>query len=154
MANTYSQLYAHVIFAVKNREALIREEFKEELYKYISGIVNHKGQKLFAINGMPDHIHILLSLSPDCPLSELVREIKKSSNGFIKEKGLFKFPFAWQAGYGAFSIGASQISKVVNYIENQERHHTKKSFEDEYRSFLENYQVDFKDEYLFEFFKK
>lgn len=104
MANTYTQIYLHTIFAVQNRAALIHPSFKEELYKYITGIVNNKNQKLFAINGMPDHVHLLLSIKPDCALSDLVREIKKSSTAFVKEKKFCQGKFCWQKGFGAFPV--------------------------------------------------
>ncbi len=113
MANTYSQIYIQVVFAVQNRKSLISPDWETELYKYITGIVTHKDQKLIAINGMPDHLHIFLGMKPDCLLSNLVQEIKKSSNHFIKESGFTRYKFDWQDGYGAFSYGHSQIDDVV-----------------------------------------
>lgn len=149
MADTYCQIYIQVVFSVQNRKALIHESWEEELYKYITGIIQNKGQKLIAINGMPDHIHIFIGMKPNCCLSDLVREIKKSSNSFINEKQFTKIPFYWQEGFGAFSYGFSQINTVVNYIKNQKNHHQKKSFKVEYLDFLEKFEVDYKDEYLF-----
>lgn len=150
MSGTFSQIYIQVVFAVKERESLINLSWEEELYKYITGIVRNKEQKLIAINGMPDHIHILIGMRPSCCLSDLVREIKKSSNDFIKEKKFTKQKFQWQEGYGAFSYSHSALGNVVSYIENQKEHHKRQSFRDEYLEFLKKFEVEFKDEYLFE----
>ena len=150
MAGTFSQIYIQVIFAVKSRDSLIHSSWEEELYKYISGIVRNKEQKMLAINGMADHIHFLIGMKPSCCLSDLVREIKKSSNEFIKEKGFSKFKFQWQEGYGAFSYSHSNLDNVIKYIMNQKEHHKKKSFKDEYMEFLKKFEIEFKGEYLFE----
>ena len=128
MTGTFSQIYIQVIFAVKSRDSLIHSSWEEELYKYISGIVRNKEQKMLAINGMADHIHFLIGMKPSCCLSDLVREIKKSSNEFIKEKGFSKFKFQWQEGYGAFSYSHSNLDNVIKYIMNQKEHHKKNSF--------------------------
>ena len=152
MADTYSQIYIQIVFSVQNRKALIHESFETELYKYISGIIQNKGQKLIAINGMPDHIHIFIGMKPNCCLSDLVREIKKSSNSFINEKQFTKVPFYWQEGFGAFSYSFSHIDTVVNYIKNQKSHHKAKSFKEEYLEFLEKFKIEYKDEYLFDWF--
>jgi putative transposase len=149
MANTYSQIYIQIVFAVQNRKALIDYSWEDELYKYITGIVQNKEQKLIAINGMPDHIHILIGMKPTCHLSDLVREIKKSSNIFINERQLSKFSFKWQEGFGAFSYSHSQLGNVISYIQNQKQHHKKVSFEDEYLEFLEKFEIDFDGNYLF-----
>mgnify|MGYP000869512629 CR=1 FL=1 len=143
MPGTFSQIYIQVVFAVKGRESLIDTSWEEELYKYIAGIVRNKEQKLIAINGMPDHIHILIGLRPSCCLSDLVREIKKSSNDFIKEKKFTKHKFQWQEGYGAFSYSHSALNNVVAYIENQKEHHKKQSFRAEYLEFLKKFEVEF-----------
>ena len=150
MSGTFSQIYIQVVFAVKGKESLINPSWEEELYKYISGIVRNKDQKMLAINGMPDHIHFLIGMKPSCCLSDLVREIKKSSNEFIKGKELSKFKFQWQEGYGAFSYSHSSINNVINYIKNQKHHHQKQTFKEEYKEFLRKFEVEFKDEYLFE----
>ncbi|TDG36090.1 IS200/IS605 family transposase [Pedobacter changchengzhani] len=147
--STYSQIYIQIVFAVKNRQALISTSWEEELYKYITGIVRNKDQKMLAINGMPDHIHILIGMKPTCCLADLVREIKKSSNNFIKEKEFTKHKFEWQEGYGAFSYSHSALDNVIAYISNQKEHHRKKSFKEEYLEFLESFNIDFKEEYLF-----
>lgn len=150
MPSTFSQIYIQVVFAVKGRDSLIQPNWEEELYKYITGIVRNKEQKMLAINGMPDHIHFLIGMKPSCCLSDLVREIKKSSNEFIREKRFSKFAFQWQEGYGAFSYSHSALDNVIGYINNQKEHHKKHSFQDEYKDFLKKFQIEFKDEYLFE----
>jgi putative transposase len=148
--STYSQIYIQIVFAVKKRDSLIQNTWEDELYKYITGIISNKGQKLLAINGMPDHVHILIGMKPSCCLSDLVREIKKSSTTFIKEKKFTKFNFRWQEGFGAFSYSHSSLNNVIAYIQNQKEHHRKKTFKEEYIEFLEKFQIEFKDEYLFE----
>ena len=150
MPDTYSQLYVHIVFAVKNRNALINKNWEERLYQYITGIVQKKGQKILAINGMPDHLHILIGMKPTCCLSDLVKEIKKSSNNFIKENRFVPYQFNWQEGFGAFTYSHSQLSNVIGYILNQKEHHTKRTFKDEYLEFLSKYDVSFKNEYLFD----
>ena len=152
MAGTYSQIYIHIVFAVKNRQSLIHANWEEELYKYITGIVTNKGQKLLAINGIPDHIHIFIGMKPTCCLSDLVREIKKASNEFVRERKFTSCKFQWQEGFGAFSYSHSSLDNVIRYIQNQKEHHRKKTFQEEYKEFLELFQIEFKDEYLFEWF--
>lgn len=149
MSDTYSQIYIQTVFAVQNRKALIKPHWEEELYKYITGIIKNKNQKLLAINGTSNHIHILINIKPGCCLSDLVREIKKSSNTFVNEKKLTPFKFQWQEGFGAFSYSHNQISEVIKYIENQKEHHKKRTFKDEYLDFLSSYEIDFKEDYLF-----
>ncbi len=119
MAGTFSQIYIQVVFAVADRESLISQEWEEELYKYITGVIRNKKQKLLAINGMPDHVHILIGMKPSCCLSDLVREIKKASNDFVSRKKLSKFKFQWQEGYGAFSYSHSHLDNVIGYIQRQ-----------------------------------
>ena len=132
MSSTYSQIYIHIIFAVKERTGLIQSSWEDELYKYITGIIKNKEQKMLAINGMPDHLHILIGMKPTCCLSDLVREIKKSSTNFINDKKITKFKFQWQEGYGAFSYSHSALNTVIKYIMNQKEHHKKTNFKDEY----------------------
>lgn len=150
MANTYSQIYIQIVFAVQNRNALIQPQWEEELYKYITGIVQNKGQKMLSINGTSNHIHFCIGMKPTCCLSDLVREIKKSSNIFIKEKQFTPFNFQWQEGFGSFSYSHSQLNDVIKYITNQKEHHKTRTFKDEYLSFLNAFEIEFKDEYLFE----
>ncbi|MBK9735066.1 MAG: IS200/IS605 family transposase [Saprospiraceae bacterium] len=149
MPGTFSQIYIQVVFAVKGRESLIQYSWEEELYKYITGIVKNKEQKLLAINGMPDHIHLLIGMKPSCCLSDVVREVKKSSNEFINEKKFSKLKFQWQEGFGAFSYGHSALDNVIAYINNQKEHHKKQTFKDEYKEILTKFQIEHKNEYLF-----
>ncbi len=150
MPGTFSQIYIQVVFAVKGRNSLIQPAWEEQLYKYITGIIQNKGQKMLAVNGMPDHIHFLIGMKPACCLSDLVREVKKSSNDFIKEKRFTNLQFNWQEGFGAFSYSQRDLDNVIGYINNQKQHHKKQSFKEEYLAFLKEYQIEFKDEYLFE----
>ncbi|MFZ4621932.1 MAG: IS200/IS605 family transposase [Bacteroidota bacterium] len=150
MPGTYSQMYIHIVFAVKGRQRLIHPSWEENLYRYITGIVTNKGQKLLAINGMPDHIHMLIGMKPSCCLSDLVREIKKSSNEFIKENGFTDLHFNWQEGFGAFTCGYSQLDTVIAYIRRQKEHHRVKPYDEEFREFLETYQIEYQEKYLFD----
>ena len=150
MAGTFSQIYIQIVFAVKNRNGLIHQSWEEKLYKYITGIVTNKEQKMLAINGMPDHIHILIGMRPSCCLSDLVREIKKSSGNYINEKKLSKNTFEWQAGYGAFSYSHSSLDNVISYIKNQKEHHKRRSFRVEYIDFLEKFQIKHEEQFLFD----
>ena len=152
MPNTYSQLYIQIVFATKGRQSFIKEEFRDELQKYISGIIKEKKQKLYAIYCMPDHTHILVSIKPDIAISDLVRDIKANSSSFIKEKDFVK-NFSWQTGFGAFSYSKSQALNVVDYILNQPKHHAKKTFKQEYIEFLQKFEIEYNDEYLFEFYE-
>jgi putative transposase len=150
MADTYSKIYIQAVFAVQNRNALIQPAWEEELFKYITGIVQNKGQKMLAINGTSNHIHLFIGMKPSCCLSDLVREIKKSTNTFIKEKNFTNHKFQWQEGFGAFSYSHPQLSEVIQYIEKQKEHHKKKSFKEEYLAFLKAFEIEFKEEYVFE----
>jgi putative transposase len=151
VANTYTQIYIQVVFAVSGRANLLLPEHKEELNKYISGIVSGQGHKLIAINGMPDHLHLLVGLRPDMALSALVREVKAGSSKFINGKRWVRGRFCWQEGFGAFSYAHSQLGAVVKYIHNQERHHSRKSFRDEYITLLGKFDVGFERKYVFDF---
>ena len=153
MPGTYSQIYIQIVFAVGNRKYMIHPSIEEEVYKYITGVVANKNQKLLAINGIPDHIHILIGMKPSCCLSDLVREIKKSSNEFINKKWPSKQKFFWQGGFGAFSYSHSALDNVIRYIQNQKQHHRKKLFKEEYKEFLTKFKIEHKDEYLFEWFE-
>jgi REP element-mobilizing transposase RayT len=149
MPKTFSQIYIQVVFAVQNRDALIKPEWEERLYQYITAIVQNKGQKMLAINGISNHVHLFIGIKPNCCLSDLVREIKKSSNDFINKNRLCKYNFGWQEGYGAFSYSHSQIDGVVKYIMNQKEHHKKQNFKDEYIQVLKNFSIEYDDQYLF-----
>lgn len=150
MSSTFTQIYIQIVFAVKGRESLINYSWEEDLFKYISGIVQNKGQKILAINGMPDHIHIFIGMKPTCCLSDLVREIKKASNEYINDNKFVKTKFKWQEGFGAFSYSHSNIDNVIKYILNQKEHHKLKTFKEEYLDFLAKFEIEFKEEYLFE----
>lgn len=150
MSSTYSQLYIQIVFAVKNRAALIDANWEERLYQYITGIVQNKGQKMIAINGMPDHIHLFIGMKPSCCLSDLVREIKKSSNEFVNKNKLAKGKFNWQEGFGAFSYSHSHIDNVYKYIMNQKQHHKKTTFMGEYIGFLKKFEIQYDEKYLFD----
>lgn len=150
MPGTFSQVYIQVVFAVKGRENLISRSWKDELHKYMAGIIKAKEQKPIIINGMPDHIHAFIGLRPSMPISDIVRDIKNNSSNFINEKKFVNGKFSWQEGYGAFSYGHSQIEKVYSYILNQEEHHKKKTFREEYIDFLKKFEVQFDEKYLFE----
>jgi len=149
MANTYTQIYIHAVFAVEGRQNLILPEHNDELQKYITGIVSGQNQKLIAINNMPDHLHALLGLRPDSSLSDLVRDVKAGSSKFINEKHWLAGRFSWQEGFGAFSYSRSQLGAVIRYIENQQKHHARKSFREEYVELLEKFNVDFDRRYIF-----
>lgn len=151
MANTYTQIYMHVVFAVSGRQNLISGKNKEELHKYIAGIISQQNQKLIAINSMPDHIHMLIGLKPDMALSSLVREIKASSSKFINERQWVRGRFNWQEGFGAFSYSHSQLNAVITYIRDQEQHHKRHSFKAEYLSLLKRFAVTYEDRYVFDF---
>ena len=151
MANTFSQIYIQTVFAVSSRMSLITPAFKEDLYKYITGIVTNQGQKLISINGMPDHVHILIGLRPAVALADLVQEIKADSTNFINRNKWVRGRFSWQEGYGAFSYGHSQLDTIIRYIQNQEKHHRRRSFRDEYLTLLRKFDIAFKEKYVFEF---
>ncbi len=150
MPNTYSQIYIQIVFAVKGRQNLISKSNREELQKYITGIVQNRGQKLLAIYSMPDHTHILVNLKPSIAIADLVRDIKTGSSHFINENNWIKGKFSWQEGYGAFSYSLNQVYNVINYILNQEEHHKKEAFKEEYIELLKTFEIEFKEEYLFE----
>lgn len=154
MPGTFTQIYIQIVFAVKNRDALISQKWENDLYKYITGIVQNKGQKMLAINGTSNHIHFIIGMKPTCCLSELVREVKKSSNTFIKDKKFTRFNFQWQEGFGAFSNSHSKLNNVIQYINNQKEHHRMKTFKEEYLEFLNKFEINYKDEYLFEWFEE
>jgi len=149
MSDTFSQLYIQIVFSVKNRRNLIHASWEDQLFKFITGIVKNKGQNLIAINGMPDHIHILIAFKASCCISDLVREIKKSSNTFINENGFCKSRFNWQEGFGAFSYSKTHVENVIFYIQRQKEHHGGNlTFKKEYVAFLKEYEIDFDAKYL------
>ena len=149
MPNTYTQFHIHGVFAVQNRHSLITQSWEQRLYQYMAGIIQNHGHKLLAINGMPDHIHILFGMRPSQSLSDLMRDIKGDSSHWINNNHLASGTFSWQEGYGAFSYSKSQIQAVATYIENQNSHHHKKSFIEEYVKILQDFNIDFDEKYIF-----
>lgn len=150
MANTYTQIHIQTVFAVKYREGLIRKEWKDELYKYITGIIQNYDHKVIQINGVEDHIHILFGLRPKQSLSSLMQVVKEDSSKWIKKRGFVKGQFSWQAGYGAFSYSKSEVSRVAGYIQNQEEHHRKQTFREEYLELLRSFDIDFDERFIFQ----
>ena len=151
MPDTYSQIYIQIVFAVQGRASLIHERNREELQKYIAGIVTNQGHKSLAIYCMPDHTHLLVNFKPDFHLSRFVGQVKSSSSRFMNDRGWFQGQFAWQSGFGAFSYSISQIDDVIRYIHRQPEHHKKRTFRDEYIDFLTRFQIAHEERYLFQF---
>ncbi|KAA3610200.1 MAG: IS200/IS605 family transposase [Calditrichaeota bacterium] len=154
MAGTFSQIYIQVVFAVQNRSNLLHKSFRDEVFKYMAGIIKNKGQKPIIINGVEDHVHLFIGLKPAMAISDLVRDVKNNTSNFINGQGWIKGHFSWQSGYGAFSYGQSQIDSVYNYILNQETHHHKKTFREEYLDFLKKFEIPFDERYLFDWIEK
>ena len=149
MANTYTQIYIQIVFAVEGRQNLIRRENKEELQKYMTGIVTARGQKLLAIHCMPDHVHVLIGQKPNIALSDLVGDIKTGSTNFINRQQWVMGRFCWQEGFGAFSYSHSQLDAVIRYVQNQETHHARRTFRDEYLALLRKFNVPHDERYVF-----
>ena len=149
MANTFTQIHIQSIFAVKKRTGLIQKQWKGELYKYITGVIQSHNHKLLAINGMPDHVHVFFGMRPTQSLSDLMQDIKGSSSKWINDKNFINDKFEWQEGYGAFSYGKSQVAKVITYVQNQELHHRRISFLEEYRKILEIFEISFEERNIF-----
>ena|SRR6266540_1387741 len=151
MANTFYQIYLQFVFAVKGRRSLIAKEHKEELHKYITGLVQNRKAKMLAVNCMPDHTHLFVGFKPTVLIADFVKEVKVESNEFITNKKWIKGKFNWQEGYGVFSYSHSHIDRVIKYVLNQEKHHQKKTFRQEYHELLEKFEIPFEEKYLFEF---
>ena len=152
MVDTYSQLNVHCIFAVKDRANFITKNFRDELHKYISGILREDGSYPLAVNGWMDHVHVFFELPVTMRVSDQMRMVKASSSKWINENHFVRGKFSWQEGYGAFSYSRSQRNSVIKYIMNQEQHHKTVTFRQEYLDFLKKFQIPFKDQYLFEFY--
>lgn len=152
MANTYTQINIHAVFSVKGRENMITSQFKDELFQYISGILNNNKQFSLAVNGHRDHVHLFFELHPSTSVSDIMRIVKTNSSKWINEKKFVKGKFQWQEGYGGFSYARSQRNDVIKYIMHQETHHQKKSFREEYLDLLKKFEIDFDDHYVFEFY--
>ncbi len=149
MANTYTQIHLHFVFVVKYRNRVIHNSWKQGLYKYITGIVQNNGHKMIAINGMPDHIHLLVGMRPNQSVSDLMQDVKANASRWINEKQYLPKKFEWQEGYGAFSYSKSQIGNAARYIESQEEHHKRKTFREEYLEFLNEFEIDYNEQYIF-----
>ncbi len=149
MANTYTQIFLHLVFSPKFRSSVIQTSWEDELYKYITGVVQGNNHKMLAINGMPDHIHLLIGLHSTQSVSELMQDIKRSSSKWINEKKFLKSRFEWQEGYGAFSYSKSQVKNVIKYITDQKEYHQKTTFNDEYKEILERFDIPFDEKYVF-----
>lgn len=150
MAGTFSQIYIQVVFAVKGRENLLQKPWRDEVFKYMSGIIKEKGQKPIIVNGVEDHVHLFIGLKPSMCLSDLVRDVKNNTTNFINDKKFTKKKFFWQEGFGAFSYSHSHIDNVYKYILNQEEHHRKQTFKAEYLEYLEKFEIEHDEKYLFE----
>jgi REP element-mobilizing transposase RayT len=150
MANTYTQIYIQAVFAVKGRHNLLQKPWRQEVFKYIAGIIEGKGQKSIVVNGVADHVHVFIGLKPTIAVSDLLRDVKNSSSKFINEQKFLQSKFEWQAGFGAFSYANSQVDQVYQYIFNQEEHHRTKTLKEEYIAFLEKLQIEFNESYLFD----
>lgn len=153
MANTFSQIYLQFVFAVKHRESLIKKEHKEELHKYITGLVQNRKSKMLAVHCMPDHTHLFVGFKPTLLIPDFVKEIKVASNEFINSRWM-NGRFRWQEGYGVFSYSRSHIDRVIKYIRNQEAHHQKKSFKNEYLQLLAKFEISFEEKYVFDFWEQ
>ena len=153
MANTYSQLNIHCVFAVKGRENFITKDFRDELHRYISGILKNDGSYSLAVGGWTDHVHVFFELSPTMAVSDQMRMLKATSSKWINDNKLVKGKFQWQEGYGAFSYSRSQRNSVIQYITRQELHHKKKTFREEYMELLNKFEIPFEDKYIFEFYE-
>ena len=149
MANTYTQIHIHAVFAVKNRQSLIKNSWKDDLYRYITGIIQNQNHKVLQINGMPDHVHILFGMRPTQSLSELMKFVKQDSSRWINQNAFINGRFSWQAGFGAFSYSKSDISRVIRYIQHQEEHHKTASFQEEYLKLLSDFNIDYDQRYIF-----
>jgi putative transposase len=150
MSDTYSQIYIQAVITVKGRENLLQKPWRDEVFRYISGIIKNKGQKTIIVNGVSDHIHLFIGIKPSISVSDLMRDVKNNSNNFINEKRWVKGKFSWQEGFGAFSYGHSQIENVYNYIIKLEEHHQKLTFREEYIEFLKRFEIEYNEKYLFD----
>ena len=149
MANTFTQIHIHAVFAVQNRISLIDKSWQEILNQYIIAIIQKHKHKVLSIGGMPDHIHVLFGFRPTQALSELIQEVKRDSSEWINKEKLVRGRFSWQDGYGAFSYSKSHVSQVAKYIENQEKHHKKRTFLGEYKKILEDFDLEYDEKYIF-----
>jgi putative transposase len=152
MANAFTQIYIQAIFAVQNRDCIIRSNWEDELQKYITGIIQNEGHKMLAINGTHNHVHLFFGMKPNHSVSKLIQDVKSNSSKWITEKRFIKSKFSWQEGFGAFSYGHSQLTDVISYVKNQKEHHKKQTFREEYLLFLKKFNIEYDEKYLFDFF--
>ena len=150
MAGTFSQIYLQYVFAVKGRQNLLQKPWREEVFKYMTGIIKGKNQKPIIVNGVADHVHVFVGLKPSMNISDLVRDINNNSSNYINEQKFIKGKFAWQEGYGVFSYAQSQADRGYKYIANQEAHHSSKSFREEYHDFIKEFEIEYNEKYLFD----
>jgi len=149
MANTYTQIHIQAVFSVQDKNCIIKKSFENEVYKYITGIIQNNSHKVLAINGMPDHVHIFIGMRPIQSLSDLMQDIRGDSSKWINNKGFVKGKFSWQEGYGAFSYSKSHVDNVIDYIKQQKIHHQRKTFTEEYLEFLDKFDVQYDERYIF-----
>jgi putative transposase len=152
-SGSFTQLYIQMVFAIKNRDALLTKEIQPKIFGYMSGIISEMKHKSIIVNGVPDHVHILIGLNPVKSISDTVHDIKRGSSLYINNEKLCKGKFLWQEGYGAFSYGQSQLNDVYRYIQNQEQHHQRNSFKEEYLQILQKFEIQYDEQYLFDFFE-
>ena len=150
MAGTFTQIYIQAVFAVKGRQNILRKPWRIEVFKYMAGIIKNKGQKSIIVNGVGDHVHTFIGLKPSMAISDLIRDVKNNATNFINDQKLVQGKFEWQAGYGGFSYAHSQLDTVYKYILNQEEHHRKKKFREEYIELLEKFEIPYEERFLFE----
>lgn len=150
MAGTYSQIYIQTVFAVKGRENILQKPWREDVFKYMSGIISNKKQKSIIVNGVSNHVHLFIGLNPSMCLSDLIRDVKNNTTNFINKNKFVRGKFSWQEGYGSFSYSNSQVENVYNYILNQEKHHRKVTFKEEYIEFLKKFEIEFDEKFLFD----
>jgi len=150
MAGTFSQIYIHIVFAVNGRSNLLQEPWREEVFKYMAGIIKGKNQKSIIVNGVSNHVHLFVGIKPSMSVSDLVRDVKNNSTNFINDRKLIHGKFSWQEGFGSFSYSHSQIDHVYQYILNQKEHHRKRTFKEEYLDFLKKFEIEYNEKYLFE----
>ena len=149
MAGTFSQIYIQAVFAVEGRANLLQKPWREEVFKYMAGIIKGKNQKSIIVNGVANHVHLFIGLKPSIAVSDLVRDIKNNTSNFINTQKFVHGKFSWQEGFGSFSYAHSQIEQVYQYILNQEEHHRKKTFKEEYLEFLKKFEIEYDEKYLF-----
>ncbi len=150
MPGTFTQLYVQCIFAVKGRQKLLNKTWREDVFKYMAGILTNKGQKPIIINGVEDHVHLLIGLTSSVSISELIRDVKNNSSQFINNHNWVRGKFYWQEGFGAFTYSHSQLDMIYNYVKNQEEHHKVKSFKEKYLAFLNKFNVTYEEKYVFD----